>query len=436
MKKQKVILLGLNELNFDYIKYYAGLGELPNFKFVFENYQCTETSSEKEYKLLEPWIQWLTVCTGKDYSEHKVFRLGDIVNRKDLKQIFEVIEENGLTVGAVSPFNADNRLKKPKFFVPDPWTQTQASGENFVKEVSAAVAQAVNDNAKDSLSKKSILSILKTYLRVVSPSHYTQYLKLASGIKSKVGVKAVILDKLLGDLFLQQWKKHQPDFANLFLNTGAHFQHHYMFNSKAYDGALSNPEWYCPKNQDPLLMILKEYDQIIGGILKLGVRLIISTGLHQKPHKHNTFYWRLKEHKAFLSKIGMNNIKEVIPRMSRDFLIEFNNTQDALAAQKLLETYKSTSDQIPIFTVDNRSDSLFVELTYPNNIEKSFNISGNVDVTNFEEYIAFVAIKNGEHDGIGYYIDTAISKNNSESSEIIPLKNVYGKVLSALDIDS
>ena len=429
--KQKVILLGLNELNFDYIKHYIIQGLLPNFKNIFEDYQCTETSSEKEYKLLEPWIQWLTICTGKDYSEHNVFRLGDIVKRKDLKQIFEVIEEKGLTVGAVSPFNIDNRLKDPKFFVPDPWTQTTASGENFVKKVSKAVSQAVNDNAKDSLSKKSILSILKTYLKVVPLSVYNQYLKLASKIKSKVGIKAVILDKLLGDLFLQQWKKHQPDFSNLFLNTGAHFQHHYMFNSAAYRGDLSNPDWYCPKNQDPLLVILREYDKIIGDILKLDVRLIIATGLHQKPHSHNTFYWRLKQHEIFLEKIGMKKIKKVTPRMSRDFLIEFENENDALEAQKLLNTYKSEKDQIAIFTIDNRQDSLFVELTYPNEIKKGFNITGAVNVNEFNEYIAFVAIKNGEHDGIGYYIDTN-EKITNEAKDIIPLKNVYNKILEAV----
>ena len=34
--KNKTILLGLNELNFDYIKFYINQGLLPNFKKIFE----------------------------------------------------------------------------------------------------------------------------------------------------------------------------------------------------------------------------------------------------------------------------------------------------------------------------------------------------------------------------------------------------------------
>ena len=48
-------------------------------------------------------------------------------------------------------------------------------------------------------------------------------------------------------------EKNKPDFSNLFLNSGAHIQHHYLFNSKAYLGNIKNPEWYCPKDYDPLI---------------------------------------------------------------------------------------------------------------------------------------------------------------------------------------
>ena len=105
-----MILLALNELNIEYIEKYISKGHLPGFKKILKN-GYIKTRSEKEHKLLEPWIQWTTVHTGKNFNEHKVFRLGDIVNRKDLTQIFEELEKKGFSVGAISPFNADNRLK-------------------------------------------------------------------------------------------------------------------------------------------------------------------------------------------------------------------------------------------------------------------------------------------------------------------------------------
>ncbi|WP_086478546.1 alkaline phosphatase family protein [Arenibacter amylolyticus] len=422
---QKVILLGLNELNFSYIKHYISEGYLENFKYLFDNWGYSETTSEDQYQLLEPWIQWVTVSTGKTYEEHQVFRLGDMVYRQDLPQIFEQIEENGYSVGAVSPFNVDNRLKNPHFFAPDPWTQTKAAGNKTFTELSDAVSQAVNDNANGKLTIKSIKALIKGLGKYTSIADYKWYMGKLAKIKSETGVKALILDKLLADAFLNEWNKSQPDFSNLFLNSGAHFQHHYMFNSRAYKGDLKNPEWYCPQSQDPLFEILKVYDEILGRLLKLNVRLVIGTGLHQQPHKHLTYYWRLKEHADFLKLIGVNNYSKVIPRMSRDFLIEFSSENDATEAEKLLDSYKASSDGKTIFNIDNRGTSLFVELVYPNDIDENFAIEGKIKVDNFKKYIAFVAIKNGEHNGIGYVVDT----ENRVPKSRFPLKDVYNYLL-------
>lgn len=419
----KSILLGLNELNFEYIKKYAAQGLLPNFQKLFSEYEYAETTSEKEYKLFEPWIQWVTVHTGKTYDEHQVFRLGDIVDRKDLKQLWEIAEEQGLKVGAISPFNADNRLKKADFFVPDPWTKTEASGSPLLQQLSKAVSQSVLDNAKDKVQGSSGMAIIKALLKYVPVSRKPSYLKLLAQVKSKVGIKATVLDKLLGDVFIHQWKQSKPDFSSLFLNTGAHFQHHYMYNAKVYDGEFKNPDWYCPAPQDPLLLILKVYDKILGDLMKTGARLFIATGLHQEPHGKVTFYWRLNEHAAFLDKLNIK-YKDVQPRMSRDFLVKFDNAGDAKNAQEKLASYTSANGS-QIFNIDNRGDDLFIELIYSKDIDDTFYIkseSENIKIDNFKKYISFVAIKNGQHDGIGYFLDTAHKKPVEKT---IPLTQVF-----------
>lgn len=422
---KKTILLGLNELNFEFINFYIKKGLLKNFKQLFKENRIVETKSEDKYHLLEPWIQWVTVTTGKSFEEHNVFRLGDIVDRKDLIQIFEAIEEKGYTVGAVSPFNVDNRLVKPVFFAPDPWTKTKPSGNKVFVGLSDAVSQAVNDNAHGKLTKKSILALIKGLGKYTSPKDYTYYMSKIAKLKTQIGVRAIILDKLLSDTFIKEWKKSTPDFANLFLNTGAHFQHHYMFNSSAYNGEFNNPEWYCPKDQDPLLEILELYDNIIGKLLKLDARLIVATGLHQKPHENLTFYWRIKEHADFLKKIGVKKYSKVVPRMSRDFLIEFNSSEDAKEAEIVLSKYKNANGDERIFEIDNRGKSLFVELIYSSNIDDDFSIKGDIIVDNFKKYIAFVAIKNGEHDGVGYVVDT----ENRIKDKSINLKELHSYLI-------
>lgn len=431
MNKQKTILLGLNELNFDYIKFYINQDLLPNFKTLFEIQKPIETTSEKEYKLLEPWIQWVTIHTGKTYDEHKVFRLGDIVNNPELSQLFEELEAKGLSVGAVSPFNAENRLNNPAFFIPDPWTKTNPSGNWIVKAFYKAVHQSVNDNATSKLNLKSMISLGLGLLLYVPISRWVRYVKTIIKVKNP-GSKAVILDSLLADVHLALWKKHKPDFSNLFLNSGAHIQHHYLFNSKAYEGDLKNPDWYCLNGYDPLIQILSEYDYQIGKLLELkDVKLIISTGLHQQPHKHITFYWRLKKHVKFAKMIGIKNFSHILPRMSRDFLIKFNNETDTKNAEKLLNSFHASKDNIKLFEVDNRGTSLFVELIYSNNILDNDSIYSNESkftIENFKSYVAFVAIKNGEHNEVGY-VTSNFDFNLDNQIELKTLKSKIKKIV-------
>ena len=105
------------------------------------------THAEAPYENLEPWIQWPSVHTGLTYEEHKIFRLGDIVH-STAPQLFEILEQHGVCVGAISAMNADNRLKSPAYFIPDPWTKTPTDGSFYSGLLSKAVAQTVNDNAQ------------------------------------------------------------------------------------------------------------------------------------------------------------------------------------------------------------------------------------------------------------------------------------------------
>ena len=429
-----LILLSLNELNFEFVEDYISKGYLPNFRLLFEQFGYQKTSSEREYHLLEPWIQWVSVHTGKTFEEHKVFRLGDIADRDDLDQIWEVLERRGYKVAAISPFNAKNNLKKAPFFVPDPWTITKVSGEARLEKFYKAISKIVNNHSNGEMSGSAPIDLFKGFLSFIPFRSYTKYFKLATRIRRK-STKVTILDELLSDIFFHFYKKEKPDFSSLFLNGAAHIQHHYMFNSKAYSGDQSNPEWYCPKQEDPVLDILNSYDLIIKKLLSLDARVIFATGLHQKPHKSKTYYWRLKDHESFLKLIGINNHKSVLPRMSRDWLIEFNDFDGAREAEYLLNNLFSEKDNLPLFSVDNRGESLFVELVYPQNITKNFSIiskSGKLPF-DFFEFVSFLAIKNGEHDGVGYMVDT--DKNyHVDNQDYQPVTNLFERMLSHFGI--
>jgi len=397
-----MILLALNELNLDYIRGYVRQGKLTNFGKLLQQGVVTTTSEEK-YELLEPWIQWATVQTGMTYDEHQVFRLGDMVDRQDLHQIFEDLEKLGLSVGAISPFNADNRLANSKFFIPDPWTQSKTSGSYIIKKLSRSVSRFVNSNASGKVGPIDVMWLLLGFIVYVRIKRWPKFFKLVS-FRKKPGVKAAILDMILLEVFVTLHKKHKPDYSHLFFNGGAHVQHHYMFNSSQYKGDFKNPEWYCPADWDPIFMMLETYDTIIGDLLESGERIIGVTGLHQVPHEEQTFYWRPVAHKDFLLECGIIGSFSVIPRMSRDFLIEVKDEKHALEVENYLNQFIDSVRSKPVFNVDNRGTSLFVEVVYDDDLVEGMSFDGpsGISIVSLKSKLAFVAIKNGKHDGIGY----------------------------------
>jgi hypothetical protein len=427
-----MILLALNELNLDYIKGYVSQGKLSNFGTLLKNVVVT-TTSENKYELLEPWIQWATVQTGKTYEEHQVFRLGDMVDRPEVYQIFEDLENSGLSVGAISPFNADNRLASSKFFIPDPWTQTKASGGYIIEKLSRTVSRFVNSNASGRVGPSDFIWLLLGFIVYVRFKRWPKFFKLIS-LRKKPGVKAAILDMILLEVFVTLQKKHKPDYSHLFFNGGAHVQHHYMFNSSQYKGDFKNPEWYCPSDWDPILMMLETYDTIIGDLLLSGERIIGVTGLHQVPHEEQTFYWRPVAHKDFLIECGLDGEFNVIPRMSRDFLVEVSDDKHALEIENHLNQFTDSVWSKQVFNVDNRGTSLFVEVVYDDDIVNgmSFNGPSGISIGSLNSKLAFVAIKNGKHDGIGY----VFSNMPMDLPQQIKLTEVYDFIKRCTLVDA
>ena len=71
--------------------------------------------------------------------------------------------------------------------------------------------------------------------------------------------------------------------------------------------------------------------------------------------------------------------------------------------QNILESYKDSNDSKKIFNVDNRGDSLFVELIYSRYFQYFRTVSDvSINLSNLKSKLSFVAIKNGKHNGIGY----------------------------------
>jgi hypothetical protein len=400
--RRQLVLLELNEINFDVASRYVERMGLRNLAHLLAG-RSIRTSSESSYELLEPWIQWVSAHSGLTAAQHGVRRLGDIVG-SNVPQMFEQLEAFGLRVGCVSPMNAENRLRSPAYFIPDPWTRTPSDGSFFSRMLTEAVGQAVNDNARARVTARSKLKLVLALFRFARWKHWRHYAHLFATSKNSPWRRALFLDLLLHDVHFSLLKRRQPDFSALFLNAGAHVQHHYFLNADlGSPKALKNPQWYVAADADPVAEMLKTYDSIIGDYIDApDIDLIVATGLTQQPYDRVKFYYRLIDHAAFLQAAGVR-FKNVHPRMTRDFLIEFESEADAQNAVGTLGSLRVWPDGLPLFgDIDNRGTSVFATMTYPNEITAETMVKLGTGLVALQPLVAFVAIKNGMHDAKGY----------------------------------
>ena len=102
---------------------------------------------------------------------------------------------------------------------------------------------------------------------------------------------------------------------------------------------------------------------------------------------------------------------DVIPRMTRDFLVSFDTEDQALEAEQQLSKIL-VNNEVKLFEeIDNRGIDIFVVLTYPSEITDKTTISYSGKELLLNDLVTFVAIKNGEHQSKGFaYFSEGISE--------------------------
>ncbi len=398
-QNKKLILISLNELNFDLINKYVKKFNLSNLNYIIQN--LSYTSSEEDYKLLEPWIQWFSAYSGLEAKEHGVFRLGDGA-RSNHNSIFKKLSDNGIKVGAISPMNINNDLKYSDYFIPDPWTKTLSSNNFWHKLIHKCISELVKDNARKKIKISSYFLFLIVFFKFSSFQNYKIYSKLFYKSLRKKWFKSLFLDYFLHDLHLNLLKKNNTEFSNIFFNSIAHIQHHYFFNSEIFEENKKNPNWYISQDDDPLKDALILFDKILEDYLKIEKQysILLATGLRQINYDSSKFYYRLKKHKKFFSKFGIE-VFDTQELMSRDFILNFKNNKECEKSLKIISNINTDDNKIIFSDFDVKDNQLFLTLTFSEEI-KNQSITLKNDKIFLKEFVDFVAIKNGMHDGMGY----------------------------------
>ena len=401
----KKIIIQFNEANFDLIEKYVNKYNLNGLKSILNFKTKIKTSSETKYENLEPWIQWYSFYTGKSFEEHNIFHLGDSKNSK-LKTFFDEIS-NDKKIGCFCPMNLPYS-DKFSLFISDPWSRYKSDKTLSSRLVYAAIEQVVNSNNRFKVSLKSILGLL---CLIGVPKNLEDirilYITLISFIKKDRPKLVGYFDYYFIKYSIERSYKNNLDYTLVFLNGLAHIQHRFLLTSQFVNTNNFNSQ---SKNQnDGVFEILKIYDLIFQKILKKyynNFEIWIITALSQKIYDRPKIYWRISNQKKFF-KIFFNFIFNSESLMTRDFKLSCKNDDNF----KLIHNF--LKEAIIVDENDNKISKAFgfVDIIEDKKVFASFLLDDDKTnkfikwedkKINLDNYLEFVAFKNGEHQQEGW----------------------------------
>lgn len=228
-----MFLLEINEFNPELMRLAASKLDCKNLQRLLNfPHSRTITADLHERFGLDPWVQWVSIHTGKTSAEHGVGHLGDVPSL-GFPQVWEQLDAAGIRCGVWGAMNASKgRAEKMEFFFPDPWTFSEAAYPDELNDL-LAFPRYYSKNYCE-LDKKQAL---KTFLRLVRfclrPKIALSLLPHATKIIGSIlkgGLSEyllfVLFDVVNAVLFTRYYKDSKPDFSLLFLNSIAHLQHH------------------------------------------------------------------------------------------------------------------------------------------------------------------------------------------------------------------
>ena len=441
-----VFVLELNELNPEIVNRMISEGKLPNFSRLLKSHVMAKTTVAEEYSKLEPWIQWVTAHTAKTQSQHGAFNLSD-VQHSNLRQIWDVLEIQGVPCGVVSPMNARRGEVKKGFFIPDPWSVSDDTYPVVLAPIFQFLVERVQSHnvSLDRGSSKLAfaLACLKAGVPLVALLRMgAAYVNARIDKRSKWKLAAE-LDRFLSELTLTLRGKFKSEFTSVFLNSVAHYQHHYWTSHSPDYWGMKYPVLFEKRNpvsaanlhrgDDPIAYGLRTYDHILGkAISAVGFEsVLVVTGLSQVPFEgyeggKGFYLYRPFDHARLFDALNVK-ARRISPLMSRDVMLHFGSEAERSAALALLRSARVMGS--PLFHCNEETDfRVFCKVDYTMDapdgaiVEAHGITSGTLKFADFFQLITF---KTGHHSPQGMLIAPRASLPSGLGPEAaVPLEQI------------
>ena len=325
LKNNNLLAIYLNEFNFNYLikgaKKYKSKSILKVLRL--KKIKTFTKDITQDYNL-DPWVQSVSINTGKSSKKHKIFKLGQRIE-KNVEQIWDILSKNKISCSVYGTMNS--RLKKNKYlnyYLPDPWNFKDKTWPKSLMGLYFLPNYYAKNYFNFCFFKFFYFSIIFFTTLIINSKILNLLNDLVFSLKIilKKGIKNYILfflyDLILLNIFSYNNKKKSSLFSIIFLNSIAHYQHN-NWNEKKSEKYFF---LFTDKIFSKILELKKDYSSII-----------IFNGFTQKKIK-SQYLLRPKNPKKFISNfIKFKNLEQ---DMTNGGFIFFQNIQQAKNGIKVL----------------------------------------------------------------------------------------------------
>ncbi|WP_435117023.1 hypothetical protein ACIJYF_01190 [Candidatus Pelagibacter bacterium nBUS_49] len=315
-KNNSLLAIHLNEFNFDYLERGAKKYKCKSIlKVLSLKKVSTFTKDNRQDYNLDPWVQSVSINTGKPSKKHKIYKLGQRIE-KNISQIWDVLSKKKISCSVYGTMNSRLKINKYiNYYLPDPWNFRDKTWPKSLMGLYFLPNYYAKNYLKFSYLKFFYYSI-NFFVTLVFNTKILDLLNdLVFSLKVilKKGIKNYVLfflfDLIQLNIFNYNNHKKKSSFSIIFLNSIAHYQHN-NWNEKKSEKYFF---LYVDKMFSKILKLKKQYKSII-----------IFNGFTQKKIKPH-YLIRPKNPKKFIS--NFISFKKIEQDMTNGGFIFFKNNQ-------------------------------------------------------------------------------------------------------------
>jgi hypothetical protein len=268
---------------------------------------------------------------------------------------------------------------------------------------------------------------------------------LGERLDKSIGWKrAAILDRLQFDVFAAVYRRLQPQFSTLFLNSTAHFQHVYWRDMEPEQFQIQPEPQHRAAHEKSILFGYQAMDRIVGQTLDLAgpdVSVGFCTGLSQQPctiyeEKGGKSFFRPLDFAAFLAAIGVLGKPEISPVMSQQFQIDLDSEEAALDAEAKLKALQ-LPERGGVMYVSRKGRSVFTGCTIAQAVAPGTLIhvlGSDRTIPFFDLFYKVDMLKSGMHHTDGMFWIRSPQKTHFVHPDKVPLVSVAPTLLQRLGL--